>query len=377
MSEELTLDPQRQQQAKIYARIQRQLMVVDLAIGAFYLLAWLVFGWSVALKDWLLAYTNNEWFLVAAYGVVFGGIFSLLNLPLSYYEGFVLPHRFGLSNQTLGGWIADQIKMGLISGVLGLFLLEVIYAVLRLAPHTWWLWTAAILLFFTVLLANLAPVLFFPIFFKFKPLGESHAELEARLVRLARQAGTQVSGVYQFDMSRRTKAANAALVGLGNTRRIILGDTLLNEFTADEIETILAHELAHHVHKDIPLGILVQSAITLIGLYLAGQGLNWGVANFGFAGPADVAALPWLGLVLGLYELVTLPLANGYSRWRERLADGYALHTTRNGAAFAAAFTRLANQNLADANPPAWEEFFLYSHPALSKRIAMAQPYVE
>jgi STE24 endopeptidase len=174
-------------------------------------------------------------------------------------------------------------------------------------------------------------------------------------------------------MSRRTKQANAALIGLGNTRRIILGDTLLSEFTPDEIEAVLAHELGHHVNKDIPMGIAAQTLMTLVGLYLASLGLRWGAQTFGFTGPDDIAALPVFALVMGVYGLVTLPLGNAFSRWREHRADEYALRATGKGAAFASAFTRLANQNLADADPEPWIEFLLYSHPALSKRIALAQ----
>lgn len=371
----LELDPQRQEQAKRYARLQRRLMLVDLAFSALYLLAWLFSGWSEALRDVLQSQLGNQWLVVAAYGLVFGGFYALLNLPLSYYEGFVLPHRFGLSHQSLRGWISDQLKMALVGGALGLLLLEVIYVILRNAPHTWWLWVAGVLLMFNVILANLAPVLLFPIFYKFEPLDEQHAGLKTRLIQLAEQANTRVHGVYSFDMSRRTSAANAALVGLGNTRRIILGDTLIREFTEKEIETVLAHELAHHVHRDIPWGIAIETVITVAGLYLASLGLDWGTDYFGYVGAADVAALPLLGLTLGAFGLITMPLLNTYSRWRERRADEYALRLTGNGAAFASAFTRLANQNLADADPPAWEEFLLYSHPALSKRIAMAQSY--
>jgi STE24 endopeptidase len=194
-------------------------------------------------------------------------------------------------------------------------------------------------------------------------------------MRLAEKAGARVRGVYRFDMSRRTKAANAALAGLGNTRRIILGDTLLDEFTDDEIETVLAHELGHHVHKDIPLGILVESIVTLVGMYLASLGLRWGASAFGFNGPADIAALPIFAIVMGAYGLVTMPLGNAYSRWRERHADEYALQATGRGDAYAAALVRLANQNLADADPEPWVEFLLYSHPALGKRIEMARSY--
>jgi STE24 endopeptidase len=373
MTTETTLDPERQQRAKEYARISRRLMLVDLAFGGIYLVAWLAFGWSQALKNILLRWTTNDWLLVIAFAAIFGGILMLLDLPLSYYESFVLPHRFGLSNQTLRGWISDLLKGALIGGLLGGLLLEIIYAVLRAYPANWWLWAAGILLLFNVLLANLAPVLLFPIFFKFKPLGEERADLEARLLRLAERAGTRVRGVYQFNMSRRTKAANAALTGLGNTRRIILGDTLLNEFSDEEIETVLAHELAHQVHKDIPLGIGVESVLTLLGLYLCSLGLSWSASRLGFAGPADIAAMPLFALVLSLYGLVTMPLSNAYSRWRERKADEYALRATGNANAFTSAMIRLANQNLADADPEPWVEFLLHSHPALSKRIAMAK----
>jgi STE24 endopeptidase len=184
-----------------------------------------------------------------------------------------------------------------------------------------------------------------------------------------------VSGVFRFDMSRRTKAANAALAGLGGTRRIILGDTLLNEFSADEVEAVIAHELGHHVHRDIPLGILVSSGLTLAGLYLASLALDRGAAFFGFAGPADIAALPLFALTLGLFGVLSLPLNNAYSRWRERRADAYALDATRKPQAFADAMTRLANQNLADADPEPWVVWLLYSHPPIRDRVAQASRF--
>lgn len=367
------IDSERQEQAKRYARLSRRFMVMDLALGGLYVLVWLVFGWSGKLKAALLGVTTNEWLLVLLYALVFGAIYYCLDLPLSFYAGYTLPHRFGQSTQTLSGWLSDQVKGLLVGGILGGLVLEVIYAVLRAFPQWWWLWAAGILLVFNVILANLAPVVLMPLFNKYVPLGEEYAELAARLVRLAEQAGTKVQGVFKFDMSRRTKAANAALTGLGRTRRIILGDTLLNEFTPDEIETVLAHELGHHVNRDIPLLIAVDSLSTLLGLFLAAKGLEWGAAALGFAGPADIAAFPVFLLVMGAYSLVTMPLSNGFSRWRERLADEYALRATGKGAAFASALARLANQNLADANPEPWVEWLLYSHPALSKRIQMAR----
>ena len=294
---------------------------------------------------------------------------------MSYYSGFVLPHRFELSTQTLGGWISDQVKEILLGGVFGLIVIEVIYAVLRAAPQTWWLWAAALLLFFRWCWPTSSPILIMPLFNKVVPLGEEYADLSARLLRLAEQAKTKVRGVYKFDMSRRTKAANAALMGLGNTRRIVLGDTLLTEFSADEIETVLAHELGHHVNRDIPVGLAIDTMLTLIGLYVASLIMNWGVAVFGFTSPADPASLPLFILVMGLYGLITMPLGNAYSRWRERNADRYALQATDKPQAFISAMTRIANQNLGEVEPEPWEEFLLHSHPALGKRIALAQAY--
>jgi len=370
--EQVTIDPERQDKARRYARIQRRMMLVELGAGLIYILAWLLLGWAQALKTALVQWTINPWLLVAGFGLIFGAGFSLLDLPLSFYTGFILPHRFGLSSQTLQSWISDQVKGVLVAGVLGGIVLEVIYWFLRLFPETWWLWVAAFLLIFNVLLSNLAPVVLLPIFFKFVPLSENRQDLAERLVSLAERAGTRVRGVYQFDMSRRTKAANAALTGLGNTRRIILGDTLLSEFTDDEIETVLAHELGHHVHKDIPVGILVESIMTLVGLYLASLGLQWGVERFGFNGPADIAALPLLMLVISAFGLITMPLGNAFSRWRESKADEYALQLTQKPDAFASALTRLANQNLAELDPEPWVVMLLYSHPPMKERITRA-----
>ena len=366
------LDPERQKQAKEYARIRRRLWLVETALGALYALLWLFLGWSVALRDWLSSFTDNQWILVALYVAIFGGIYTLLTLPLGYYSGFVLPHRFGQSTQSFKDWVIDQLK-GLAIGVpLGLILLEGLYLALRVTGELWWLWAATGMLFFTVLLANLAPVLIMPLFNKYIPLGDEHRELAERLLDLARRANTRVKGVFKFDMSRRTKAANAALTGIGNTRRIVLGDTLIDEFSTDEIETVLAHELGHHVHRDIPFLIAFGTISTTLSLYIASLALDWAVGYFGFIGPADIAAFPALLLIFGAYSLITMPIENAVSRWRENMADDYALQSTGKNQAFASAFTRLANQNLGEVDPEKWVVWMFYSHPPLGERIAKA-----
>ncbi|MEM7034337.1 MAG: M48 family metalloprotease, partial [Chloroflexota bacterium] len=250
---------------------------------------------------------------------------------------------------------------------------EVIYALLASSPTLWWLWAAVAMLLFTVLLSNLAPVLIFPLFFKYKPL--ENEDLIERLTLLAESAGAKVQGVYAFDMSSKTVAANAAVMGLGNTRRIVLGDTLVDSFTTDEIETVLAHELGHHVHKDIMFGIIIQSVITLVGFWIADMVMRWGIGVFGYTGLVDPAALPLFIVAMAVFGFVTTPLGNIWSRSREVMADRYALETTNKPEAFINAMTRLANQNLAEAQPPAWVEFLLHSHPSIHRRVEMAQAY--
>lgn len=376
MNEETTpvsLDTERQELAQKYARVRRRLLLVDLGLGGLYLIAWLAGGLYLALRDWLATFVSGHAVLVALFSLGFALPYTLLDLPLSYYSGYVLPHRYGQSNQTLGNWIGDQIKGLAMGGVLGLVLVEVIYWLLRAAPRLWWLYAGGVMLFFTVILTGLTPVLIMPLFFKFTPLEDE--ELSSRLIALAQKAGTSVKGVFHFDMSTRTKSANAALTGLGATRRIVLGDTLLDEFTADEIETILAHELGHHVHRDIALGIAVNSALMLVSFWVAHLILRWSVGVFHLDGLADPAGLPVLILVTVVLGLVAMPPGNAYSRWRERKADRYALEVTAKPQAFADAMTRLANQNLSDADPERWVVWLLHSHPPIGERVAAAEAF--
>jgi STE24 endopeptidase len=370
-----TLDPEKQKQAKQYARIRRRLWLVDTTLSAVYALAWLFFGWAIALREWLTntwSLFTNPWLLIPAFVFVFGGIYSVVNIPLSYYSGFVLPHRFGQSNQTFKDWVIDQLKGIAVGAPIGLILLELLYLALRATGELWWLWAAGGMLVFSVLLSNLAPILIMPLFNKYVPLGDEHKELADRLLALAKRANTKVRGVFKYDMSKRTKSANAALTGIGNTRRIVLGDTLINEFSTDEIETVLAHELGHHVHRDIPLFITFSAVSTTLSLFLASLALNWAIGYFGFESVADIAAFPALSLILGAYGLITMPLDNAVSRWREEKADDYALQATGKREAFASAFTRLANQNLGEVDPEKWVVFLFYSHPPLGERIAKA-----
>jgi STE24 endopeptidase len=296
-----------------------------------------------------------------------GLIYTVAYLPLDYFSGFVLPHRFGLSTQTPAGWVLDTVKGLALSAVFGLAGLELLYWLLRTFPQWWWLIMAALVWLFAVVTAQLAPVLLMPIFYKFRPLDDP--ELVERIHALVDRAGTRVRGVYVMDMSSRTTAANAMLTGLGRTRRIILGDTLLKGYTHDEIETILAHELAHHVHNDLLKSLGIEAVLMPVGMWVASLVLQWGVGVFGFRGITDVAALPLFAVAMIVFGLVAMPAGNFLSRQMERDADRYALATTGKREAFREVMRKLANQNLSEAEPPAWVRFLFYSHPTISERL--------
>jgi STE24 endopeptidase len=369
------LDAGRQATARAYARLQRRQFFLELAVGAALLVALLISGLSAALRDLAERVSPAGWWPLALliYLAVLVVAFTLISLPLDYYSGYILPRRYGLSTETRSLWIADQIKGLLISGLLGAPLALILYWLLRVSPDAWWLPMTGLLILVSIGLGQVAPVLLMPLFNKFTPLPDG--PLRARLLEMAVAAGSPVRGVYVMDLSRRTTAANAMFTGIGPTRRIILGDTLLTDYSTAEIETVLAHELAHQVHGDLWRGIALQAALTVAGFWLAAQALRWGVAVFGFRAPGDPAAFPLLVGTFALFGLILLPLTNAFSRRMERAADAYALRVTDNPRAFEAVMVRLAGQNLSDADPPAWIRILFYSHPPMVERIAAAERY--
>ncbi len=374
------VDLERQAQARRYARQRRVLMLANLGISALVIAILLFSGLSFWLRDALAPLGNWQpiagWqpLLLAVYFFVLMAAITIIDAPLSYYSGYVLPHRYGLSTQSLGGWLLDLAKGLAISLPLELVAVLFVYWLLAVAPLSWWLWTGLAVLIFTSLLANLAPILFLPLFYKLTPLPDG--DVKRRALELAAQARTKVRGIYSMNMSSKTTEGNAAVMGLGNTRRIVIGDTLLQQYTPDEIEVVLAHELGHQVHADIPKLILFQTLTTLGGLYLVNVALHAVVGNITlYHGLADPATMPLVGAVLGIFGLIILPLTNGFSRWVEHQADVYALDATGKTDAFISAMTRLANQNLAELEPNPLVEFLLYSHPALGKRVAFARRY--
>ena len=311
--------------------------------------------------------------VVALYVVILVLVTETATLPLSLYSGFILERRYGLSTQRLGGWFIDQVKSLAIGLVLATTAAMTVYSLIRRFPNNWWLPAGLLFAVVIVGLTRLAPVLLLPLFYSVRPLGRD--SLRARLVALARRAGADVLGAYEWGMGSKTRKAHAALAGLGATRRILVSDTMLADYSEDEIEVVLAHELAHHVHGDIWKGIGFESLLFVAGCYAASRALAALAPVFGLRGVDDVAGVPLLMLAAGAVSFVTLPVAHAMSRSFERRADTFALELTRNPGAFTSAMRRLAMQNLAEERPSKLVEWLFYSHPPFRDRIAAADAW--
>lgn len=361
-------------EARRYNRIHRWLGISDFVLGLVLLLVLLLTGWTGTLRDF--AYRGawqNYPLAVFLYVIMLMLIGKLLGSGLDYYS-FRLEHRFHLSNQRLRAWAWDQVKAFLVGLILAAVIVELLYLFIRQDPQYWWLITWAVFLGLFVLLAQLAPVVLFPIFYKFEPL--ENEDLKRRLVRLSERAGTRVRGVYKWKLSEKSKKANAALTGLGNTRRIILADTLLDNYSPEEIEAVLAHELGHQVHRHIFKSILVQAGMTLIGFWAANWVLHYSIDRWHmFEQLSDFANLPLLALVSTVLSFLVLPALNAYSRFNERQADRYAFRSIASVQPFISSMNKLAAQNLAERAPSKWVEWFFHSHPSISKRVQSAEAW--
>ena len=361
-------------EARRYNKIRRWLGFADFAIGFALLIILLLTGWTGDLRDFALRLGNQYYTIsLVLYVVMLLLLAKLIGAGLEYY-GFRLEHAYHLSNQKLGGWLWDQVKGLLVSVVLASIVAVIFYSILRESAQHWWLLAWAVFLGLFVLMAQIAPVVLFPIFYKFEPLHDE--ELKTRLVRLSERAGTRVRGVYKWKLSEKSNKANAALTGLGATRRIILADTLLDNYSADEIEAVLAHELGHQAHRHILKSIGVQALVSLAGFWAANSVLHIAVDRWHmFETLSDFANLPLLVLVATVLSLLLMPALNAYSRFNERQADRYAFRSISTVGPFISSMNKLASQNLAERTPSRLVEWLFHSHPAISRRVKAAEAW--
>jgi STE24 endopeptidase len=367
-------------EVKEYQRQKLTASIINLVFSLAFLIAMALYGGPRvdAVVRSLLG--TNPWIRLVCLGFTYAAALELLTLPLDFWSGFVLEHRYQLSNQSLPAWIWRQIKGYLVAAPLGLVLLIGLYSLIWYSGPWWWLWAAAGWLLVTLVLGQLLPVLILPLFYKVTRLDDS--SLQARLTRLADGTGLKIEGVYRLHMSAETKKANAALAGLGRTRRVLLGDTLLDQFTPEEIEVVFAHEIGHHIHRHLPKMIICSVVLSAVGFWLADIVLRLAAESLHYpaetmAAYADPAALPLLICVLSLFGLVLSPAQNALSRFFERQCDWYALKRTGLFEAYRSAFAKLARINKSDADPNPLVVWLFDDHPPIRQRLAMADVAVQ
>ena len=354
-------------QAKQYSKSKTRLTIVQLLLTVAFLIIMISSGAYLFLKELVASWSGNFYLQVGLYLLIFGGIYYLLFLGLDFYGGFLLEHRFSLSNQTVVGWLKKSVKKGLLSSVMLLAAGEALYFALRCFPNHWWLLTTGAWLLLTIVLGRIAPVLIIPLFYKCSPLADT--KLKEKLLGLCKNCGVGIERVFEVQLSKDTQKANAAVAGLGKGRRILLGDTLLENYSDDEIEAVFAHELGHirlyHIARILGFG----TAISLVSFYLTFSLYKTGADFLAFDRICDITAFPLLALILMLVGLILMPMQLGYLRHLEKQADIFAIEHIENPQSFASAMKKLSDQNLIDPSPGRLEELLLYDHPPISKRL--------
>ena len=355
-------------------RYQKEKLMAGLAktILGLVFLAVLGIWFGPRLGSWLTeSLGERDWLRLLVMAAVVGIGAEILTLPIAFWSGYVVEHRYQLSNLTVAGWIWRRFKGYLVGGVIGTILLFGLYAILWWTGEWWWLWAAGGWLLVTLILGQLVPVLILPLFYKVTQLND--ASLFDRLQRLSEGTGLTLKGVFRLHLSEETKKANAALAGLGRTRRVLLGDTLLDQFTPEEIEVVFAHEVGHHVHRHLPKMIAVSVLLATAGFWLVHFILGQVAGELGYRSYSDPAALPLLLLVLTVFGLVLSPAQNALSRFFERQCDRYALDRTKMPLAYRSAFVKLARINKSDPDPNPLVAWLFYDHPPIRERLAMAE----
>jgi STE24 endopeptidase len=355
-----------------YHRLRRRTSLLDTTAQAISLLTLVLSGASSAIRTSVESSVGAGLVpLVVAYVIVIAALAEVVHLPFAFYHGVVLERRYGLSTETSGRWLRDHFKAAAIALIVLSGAGMLVAWLLRSTPAVWWLLASIAFVAGLVLLARFAPVFLLPLFYDVRPLARD--ALRERLLALAEKAGTPVLGAYEWRVGDRTTKANAALIGIGRTRRILVSDTLLAAHSDEEIETVFAHELAHHVYGDIWSALALEAALLMLACYVADHVLSTFALPLGLDGKADVAGLPLIVLTGGIVSLLFTPVANALSRAHERRADRYALDTTKNSLAFISAMKRLAATNLAEERPSRFVELFFHTHPSTAARIEAAR----
>ena len=372
-SNEMT--PEELAEAQEYGRVELRCTIIDRVIDlAFLVVATFAIGVPISNAMLKCPVIGPYWTLrVLTMFLIIIGLHFLVSFPLSYYSGHIVEHRFGLSRLTFGGWLWRWFKRAILAVVFGLVMYLGLFWLIHWTGPWWWLVAAGAFFVVSVILGQLAPVLIMPLFYKIEKL--DRADLNDRMAKLSDGTGLSIEGVYRLDLSEETSKANAMLAGLGRTRRVLMGDTLLDGFSLDEIEVVFAHEIGHHVFHHIRKMILLGLVYSAAGFWLCDLALRaWASAQ---GTTLDYAAVPpymvpMFMLVMFLFSNLVGPIQNANSRRYERQCDRYALQRTGNREAYRAAFQKLAKLNKDDPNPHPLEIVLFHSHPPIAERLKMA-----
>ena len=357
--------------SKKYSTIKYALSLIDTAYLLAFLLLFQGLGWSKILAGRITEIAPGRLFIIPIYILTAYIIYYLVSFPLTLYHSFILERRFCLSNQKINDWAKDQFKSGVIFYLILLILFEAFYYILKYNPHLWWLIISLFWIFFSLVLAKIMPIIIIPLFFKYKKLTDE--ALRQRIINLSDKVKIKILDVFEIDFSRKTLKANAAFVGWGRSRRVILADTLRDKYNYDEIEVILAHEFAHYKLKHLLKLILINSLATMLAFYCIFKTSNYALNVFGLSSLSDIAAFPIIIIYMVLFGILTQPLESYISRRLERNADKMALSVTGLKEAFISMMDKLSLQNLADRNPHPIIKFFFFDHPPIDERINMAK----
>lgn len=360
-------------EAKRYQRIKIRLFLINLAFSLTALLIIILSGFSVWLKRTLSNAAANNMALNGLYLIGLSLMLYVAGFPLEFYEGFVLEHQFKLSNQSLADYLKDNFKKSIISLIIALIAIEVLYLFLARFTSFWWILAAAGWFFFTVILSKITSNVFIPLFYKYIPLKDE--VLRNKIQEMFANTLTPLKDVYVINFSSKTKKLNAALVGFGKNRRVILTDNLLGELSTDEILCIAAHELGHYKNRDTLKIIIFSAILTTILFFLSDIALRRSFLFFGYTSIADIAGFPLFALIMCILGLFCQPLQNTFIRRLEVRADRYSLRLTQTPEAFISMMEKLSAKNLADMNPGKLAELILYDHPPIAKRIKLAEEF--
>jgi STE24 endopeptidase len=361
------------EKAKAYSRRKYFIALAHLAFEIILLAALMASGLAVTFKNWAEAFSNSFYIQAAFYYAFFFLYFWIFNLGFAYYSSYRVEHDFGLSNQKLGAWFIDLLKKTLLSYGITFVLFLALYFFIRRFPGTWWIWSWLAYAGFSYLAGQLFPVLIVPLFYRYGRV--ENEELKQRIFKLVERYKLPLENVYSLNLSKTTKKANAMFAGLGRTKRLVLADTLIQNFTPEEIESVVAHELGHYKHRDIWFHLVFSFVTSFVSFALAFSVLNSLAPRLGYDGAGDLAAFPLLYLIFFLVGLVLHPLDNAFSRWREREADRFALEAC-GPKGFIPAMEKLAQLNLAGPNPHPLIVWWFHSHPPIQKRIEMAKKFL-